>query len=82
MCIRMYASTASDIFINNSTLCTFIGYGAGTHEGDSGGGLAIDNMLAGVLSCGFPGEKRKPDQFARISEFTEWIEQKTDIKAV
>lgn len=82
MCIGRHES-ANEWLIHNSTLCTFIGYGAGTFNGDSGGGLAIDNKLVGILSWGTPEiNKNKPDQFTRISEFTDWIEQKTGIKAV
>lgn len=82
VCIRRHES-ANQFFVHNSTLCTFIGYGAGTFHGDSGGGLAIDNKLVGILSWGNPNNiKNKPDQFTRLSEFTNWIEKKTGIKAV
>lgn len=82
VCIRRHES-ANQLLVHNSTLCTFIGYGAGTYHGDSGGGLAIDNKLVGILSWGNANNiKNKPDQFTRLSEFTNWIEQKTGIKAV
>lgn len=81
-CARLHSSSYQ-VLIHNSTLCTFIGYGAGTCHGDSGGPLVINNQLVGVLSWGeAESEKRKPDQFTRISEFTEWIQKKTGIEII
>lgn len=80
-CIRRH-TLEHQLSIHNSTLCTFIGFEAGAYVGDSGGGLTINNQLVGVLSWGLLGIKENPDQFTRVSEFIEWIEDKTGIKAV
>lgn len=68
-------------FIYNTTLCTYIDYDAGSYYGDSGGPLIINNKLVGVLSWGIIRDEEKqplrPEQFTRISEYTQWIEEKT-----
>lgn len=79
-CIKRHITTYK-LLVHNSTLCTFVGNGSRTYLGDSGGALVINNRLVGILSWGITN-KEKPDQFTRISEFTEWIEEKTGIQAM
>lgn len=68
--------------IHDSILCTFIGNGTGTCYGDSGGVLAVNKKLAGIMAWGVAYAQGKPDQFTRISNFVKWIEEKTNIIAV
>lgn len=65
------------VFFQQITIVYFL-------PGDSGGALVFDNKIIGILSWGMNSGfvKSKPDQFTRVSEFAEWIEEKTGIKAV
>lgn len=67
--------------IFNTTICTAVdnGYVAGIWLGDSGGPLAVHNRLVGVASF---GSAWAPGGFTRLSEYTEWIVEKTGVKAI
>lgn len=43
--------------------------------GDSGGPLAVDGELVGIVSMGKPCAKGVPDIFTRVSYFLEWIDE-------
>ncbi|XP_062554335.1 chymotrypsin-1-like [Armigeres subalbatus] len=61
--------------VNPTEICTFTRAGQGACGGDSGGPLACDDELVGVVSYGtrFCGIG-SPDVFTRMSEFKEWID--------
>lgn len=71
--------------ITNNMLCA--GYEAGgkdSCQGDSGGPLFVDNekdekrMLVGVVSWGVGcARKKSPGVYARVSQFSRWIEDNT-----
>lgn len=60
-------------------LCTYIGFGAGTCFGDSGGVLTVENKLIGVLSWGIPCGVGRPDQFIRVSDHVAFIKNYTKL---
>lgn len=56
-------------------LCTTSPRGIGTCFGDSGGPLAADGKLIGIVSFGEPCAIGVPDVFARVSQYKDWIEK-------
>lgn len=80
-CIRKH-KMFNQVYIHGTTLCTLVGDGGGSSNQDSGGPLVINKKLVGVLSWGIPFVKGYPDQFTKLSWFTQWIQEKTGIKAV
>lgn len=81
VCINMHKKKYR-LFIYDSILCTFAGYGAGTCNGDSGGVFVVNNKIVGILSWGDPCAIGKPDQFTRVSDYIDFIETHTKIKIV
>lgn len=69
-------------FINNATLCAFSRVGSGLCHHDSGGPLAANGQLIGVISWGLPYARGVPDGFVRISVFVDWIRQVSGVTAV
>ncbi|KAL9700799.1 hypothetical protein quinque_004240 [Culex quinquefasciatus] len=71
--------------IQPSTICTRGENRQSTCNGDSGGPLVLedDRTLIGVVSFGsaIGCERRLPVAFARVTEFTEWIRNKTGVAA-
>lgn len=61
--------------IHPSTVCTLSPSG-GVFGGDSGGPLVADGHLVGVVAWGFSKTQGLPDGFMRVSEFSDWINQK------
>lgn len=62
-------------WVQNITLCTFNYDDTSAIYGDSGGPLVIDNKLVGIASWG-TNEFGFPTAFMRLSEYTQWIEEK------
>lgn len=52
----------------------------GTCNGDFGGPLVVDDVQVGVGAFGYKEcGVGKPDVFTRLSEFTDWIKQNSDV---
>lgn len=80
-CLKMH-QPEQQTWIHNSSICTFTDSKTRACFGDSGAPLVIDNLLVGINSWGTAVKNGFPDLFSRISEFTQWIEDSTGIKAV
>lgn len=80
-CVDRHVFTNQEC-VHNTTLCTFTNNGPGSSCGDSGSPLTIDSKLVAILSWGVPEKRQRPEQFTRISEFAQWIEEKTGIQAI
>ena len=76
-CKRMLPVAASSNILENN-LCTLSPSGPGTCTGDSGGPLVAHNQLMGIVSWGYLCGSPRPDVFARVSEFRDWINEKMD----
>lgn len=59
--------------ITESNICSFSNFGEGACHGDSGGPLAVQNILVGIVSWGHPCAKGYPDVFTRVSSYVDWI---------
>lgn len=79
-CLEMHTPQEQTL-IHNSTFCTFTNTKTRACFGDSGGPFVIDNNSVGINSWGTIRNGR-PNFFTRISEFTQWIENLADVKAV
>lgn len=62
-------------YLNEGNLCVFKAAGAGMCMGDSGGPLAINGELVGLVSWGVKCAKGYPDVFTRISTFGDWLKE-------
>lgn len=72
-CRRLFPTA---IFEDFGTLCAYSGAeGTGVCSGDSGSPLISNNKLIGITSWSSnPCAEGKPDGFARISDYADWIE--------
>lgn len=68
--------------IYNGTLCAFGRKSEGFCFGDSGGPLTSNGQLIGVVSWGILCARGKPDAYARISIFLDWIQKVSGVVAV
>ncbi|XP_055306137.1 chymotrypsin-1-like [Sitodiplosis mosellana] len=59
--------------IDASVLCTSSPNGQGMCKGDSGSPLVNENILVGLVSFGEPCAKGRPDAFANVAHFRNWI---------
>lgn len=64
------------------TLCAFAQYGKGTCFGDSGGPLAADGRLIGLVAWVNPCAGGLPDGYTRVAVFLNWIREVSGITAV
>lgn len=62
--------------IDKTQICTFTKEGEGGCMGDSGGPLASNGRVAGIVSYGIPCAKGHPDVYTRVSEYIDWIQDK------
>lgn len=61
------------MFIGNQGVC----------NGDSGGALVSEGLQVGITSFNYQScEAGKPSVFTRISEFTQWIQENSDVVIV
>lgn len=54
-------------------ICAFIGNGRGTCMGDSGGPLAHNGQVHGIVSWGIPCAVGRPDVYDRVTSHRTWI---------
>lgn len=80
-CRERHARPPYTLRIHNETLCAFTRVREGACHGDSGGPLAVNGQLVGVVSWGRPCANGFPDQYMRISSYTPWIQQVTGVVA-
>lgn len=59
--------------IFRTSICTSTRNGAGVCMGDSGGPLASNGILIGIVSWGIPCAAGYPDVFTRVSEYSQWM---------
>ncbi|XP_063982737.1 serine protease 48-like [Diachasmimorpha longicaudata] len=59
--------------VTSGEICTFTQSGEGVCNGDSGGPLAADGVLIGIVSYGIPCGMGHPDVFTRVYHFKDWI---------
>lgn len=77
-CVSMWNSTEIDI--DDSLVCSTGRHGQGFCSGDSGGPLAVDGKLVGVVcyfhisGCG----RGIPDAYTKVKFFSEWIDKNID----
>ncbi|KAF2885023.1 hypothetical protein ILUMI_21139 [Ignelater luminosus] len=57
----------------SSQICTLTKSGEGACHGDSGGPLARNGKVIGIVSWGSPCARGLPDVFTRVSAYNEWI---------
>lgn len=77
---RLSASQAAQI--HNSTLCTLRERGRGACFGDSGSPVTVQGQVVGVVSWGVPCARGFPDMHARVSVFSQWVQQVSGVIAV
>lgn len=70
-CVTRHADTPRPIV--TSEICTLTKQGEGACHGDSGGPLAVQNTLVGIVSWGRPCAVGYPDVYTRVSAFVDWI---------
>ncbi|KAF5287277.1 hypothetical protein FQR65_LT02150 [Abscondita terminalis] len=63
------------ILWDDKQICVFKQNGTGLCSGDSGGPLAYDNKLVGLVSWGRKCANGYPDIFTRVSGYVGWIDQ-------
>lgn len=75
VCAEIMVENRATWKITESNVCTLHDQlNRGACNGDSGGPISRDGQeLVGVVSWGFPCAIGKPDAYARISSFREWI---------
>lgn len=73
-CRRRHNSSLQHL-INNETLCAFARRFVGICNGDSGGPLAANGQLIGIVSWKDICARGAPDGFTRISVFLDWIRE-------
>lgn len=61
--------------INDAQICTYTKKGEGACHGDSGGPLAYNGTVAGIVSWGFPCAVGYPDVYTRVSSYIDWINE-------
>lgn len=61
--------------VGETQVCTLTKSGEGACHGDSGGPLARNNKVFGVVSWGNPCARGYPDVFTRVSSFHEWMNE-------
>lgn len=61
--------------VKNSEICTLTQLGEGACHGDSGGPLAVQNTLVGIVSWGRPCAIGYPDVYTKVSSYVDWISQ-------
>lgn len=83
-CLKKLKKGSDKLSLQSTGICTYAkrgseNFGNSPNEGDSGGPLVIDNQLVGIISWAklFSGISA----FMRLSEYTQWIEEQTGIKA-
>lgn len=69
--------TPFDVTDNN--VCVLIGGGHGVCHGDSGGPLAANGYLIGIVSWGMGCAAGFPDVFTRVSAYVDWIGNNTKV---
>lgn len=62
--------------VHESHLCAICASGHGVCNRDSGGPLALDNELVGIVNWSEGCGTGKPEGYAKISYFYSWIEKK------
>ncbi|XP_043283967.1 chymotrypsin-2-like [Venturia canescens] len=67
---------ASRFKISAHQICTFSAPGQGVCMGDSGGPLALGNVLIGVVSYGLPCARGYPDVYTNVYSHVDWIKEK------
>ncbi|KAJ9590906.1 hypothetical protein L9F63_016063 [Diploptera punctata] len=61
--------------IYTTSICASGGTGKGVCNGDSGGPLAANGKVVGIVSWGRPCAVGVPDVYTRVSEYLDWISQ-------
>ncbi|CAG9765098.1 unnamed protein product [Ceutorhynchus assimilis] len=67
-------------YVRETNICTSGAGPKGACDGDSGGPLVVDGAVVGVVSFGsMDCEDGAPSAYARVSSYTDWIQQHTGI---
>lgn len=64
--------------IKETQICTSTYHGFGACNGDSGGPLASEGKLIGIVSWGSPCARGRPDVFTKVSAYVDWINRKIE----
>lgn len=76
-CQTRHIPTGRSSMIQFNNICTFLQYGQGVCNGDSGAPLVVGNELVGIVSWAIQCATGVPDVYTRVANYRDWVAQNT-----